>query len=264
MLENSRDVRGDVVFAVTQTDDQRAVLADGDQLIRMIRAQNAECIRTADAADDTDQGVDHVALVVVIKQLCDDLGVGLRTEDHAGRLQLLLERDVVFNNAVVNDADPSAHAGVRVGVDVVRRTVGRPAGVSDAERAVQMGNRVHLGAQVGQTSLRLDRTDLVAEDGDSGRVIAAVFQLAQAVQKEGGSRTLSGKAYNSTHNSIPPEFQIRARLRSLLSVRLSGRFVGRLRPCAAAGKHPPKDSITSASSAGSARQLWRLIPAVWG
>ena len=52
--------------------------------------------------------------------------------------QLLLQLDVVFDDAVVDHGDAAALADMGVGVDVVGLPVGGPAGVADAHVARQI------------------------------------------------------------------------------------------------------------------------------
>ena len=96
--------------------------------------------------------------------------------------------------------DDDVHAvgvvGVRVGVDLVDAPVGRPAGVGDAGRgglgpvALLVDDESLL--EVVEVAHRAHAGDLVVDhDGDAGRVVAAVFELAQAGEEKllGGPRT---------------------------------------------------------------------------
>src|SRR5207237_8404600 len=49
----------------------------------------------------------------------------------------LLQRRVIFDDAVVNQRDAAGVVGVRVGVDLGRRAVGGPAGVGHADVGVR-------------------------------------------------------------------------------------------------------------------------------
>jgi hypothetical protein len=59
-----------------------------------------------------------------IDQVRDDLRVGVRRKPHAIRLERLSKRDVVFDDAVVNDGDFAR--GVRVRIVLARLAVRRP------------------------------------------------------------------------------------------------------------------------------------------
>ena len=68
---------------------------------------------------------------------------------------------------------------------------------------VQMADLCHLASQVLQPTAGLYSANMVAEYRNTGRVIAAVFQLAQTIEKKWCRRATSGKAYNSTHTFGP-------------------------------------------------------------
>ena len=138
--------------------------------------------------------------IVVVEQLGDDLGVRLGAESVALVQQLLLELDVVFNDAVVDNGDFAALADVGVGVDIVRLAVGGPAGVADADRARQIRALVRQVAEHLQPPARLLHAERTrAADGDARRVIAAVFQTPQTVQQNGSRLLLAHISNNSTH-----------------------------------------------------------------
>ena len=74
----------------------------------------------------------HLAL----DQVRDDLGVGFGLELVPLRLQLVLQLEVVLDDAVVDDDDAAGAVAVRMGVLFGRPAVRRPAGVADAVQAV--------------------------------------------------------------------------------------------------------------------------------
>ena len=207
MVEHRRNIRCDVIFVFAQTDNHRAVLANCEQGVWIVGAQDAQCIRAADAVQHLDERADQIAVVQVVEQLCDNFGIGLRAEYHAVCLQFFLERDIILNDAVVHHGDAVAHARMRVRVDVVRCAVCCPAGVSDAERAGYAARSVYLFAQDSQTTLRLDGANLVREYSDACRVITAVLQFFQTFQQEGCRLLMAGIAYDSTHDSLPPRYK---------------------------------------------------------
>ena len=87
-----------------------------------------------------------------------------------------------------------------MGIGVRRSAVGRPARVADARGAVQRRAVRGQLLQGGEAALRFrDLPFVVAEDAHTGRVISAVFQLGQSVQKDGRGLLFSGIAYDSTH-----------------------------------------------------------------
>ena len=73
----------------------------------------------------------------------EHFGVGVGLELVSGREQLLLERVVIFDDAVVDDGDFAGLIEMRMGILVGRRAVRGPARVADAEVA---GDRFGLSA----------------------------------------------------------------------------------------------------------------------
>ena len=66
----------------------------------------------------------------------DDLGVGFGDEGVPGGGQLFFEREIVFDDAVVDDDEGFGAVAVGVRVLFGGAAVGGPAGVADAEGAV--------------------------------------------------------------------------------------------------------------------------------
>src|SRR3546814_5250102 len=62
------------------------------------------------------------------------LGIGLALELVAARDQLLADLAIILDNAVVHHGDP--FGGMRMGIGLVRRAMGGPAGMSDADQAL--------------------------------------------------------------------------------------------------------------------------------
>ena len=76
--------------------------------------------------------LEPVVLHLALDQVRDDLGVGLGDELVPFLLQLALQLEIVLDDAVVHDDDPSGAVAVRVRVLLGRTAVRRPAGVADA------------------------------------------------------------------------------------------------------------------------------------
>ena len=101
----------------------------------------------------------------------------------------------------MDDGKLAVLADVGVGVDVVRRAVGRPAGMAHADGAL------HIRAAVDEVAQGLEPAhgffDLKLmprrNDRDTGAVIAAVFQTGEAVEQNGGSLLAADVSNNTTH-----------------------------------------------------------------
>ena len=107
--------------------------------------------------------------VMLLDQVRDDFGVGFGGEFVAFGGQLLLEREIVLDNAVVHHHDFSGAVAVGMGVFFGGTAVGGPAGVSDAVGAVE---RLEADDFFQIAQLAFGAADLqagaVSGDGDSG------------------------------------------------------------------------------------------------
>jgi hypothetical protein len=138
------------------------------------------------------------------EQVGDHLGVGLGHQGHTLGLELGAQQHVVLDDPVVDQRHPAVGADVRVGVDVVGRAVGGPAGVAEAH-AVARHRVVAQGLlEVGQLARLLGQVQPpVGHHGHTGGVVAAVLQAPEAVHDHlhGGLRTYV--ADDSTHGPNP-------------------------------------------------------------
>ncbi len=129
------------------------------------------------------------------------LGVGGGAEFVAGLEQPLLERVVIFNDAVVDDGDFAGLVQVRMGILIGRRAVGGPARVADAEVA---RDRFGLQTRRAKPSSILPFSCAGAgrpsrEHGHARAVVAAIFQPPQAFEQDGRRCFLADVSDNAAH-----------------------------------------------------------------
>ncbi len=120
----------------------------------------------------------------------------------------VLELEVVFDDAVVDDDEGARPVAVGVGVFFGGSAVGGPAGVADAEGAVD-GVFDEDGGEVGELSggaaeleagvVRAGAVGGGAGDGDAGGVIAAVFEAGEAFHDDGDDGLRADVTNDSTH-----------------------------------------------------------------
>ncbi len=178
-----------------------------------------------------------------------DLGVGLRGEAVAARSEPVAQLLVVFDDAVQDDRDASGAVVVRMGVLVRGPPVGGPARVAepdDRPRVVAAGRRDQR-VEVADGAHDVDTA--AVEQGDAGRVVAAVLEMAQAVEDDGLAGASPGVANDAAHETSLPDGQgpVRAdgetaRSNRFVSAVAGGLCRSRSRPCRA-GRHPPKTSM---------------------
>ena len=143
--------------------------------------------------------LEAVVLHLALDQVRDDLGVGLGDELVALPLQLLLQVEVVLDDAVVDDDDLAGAVAVRVGVLLGRPAVRRPARVADAVVAGDRvgGDDVLEVRQLAGAAPQVDRA--VAHDRDAGRVVAAILELPQPVDQDRDDVLRSDVSDDPTH-----------------------------------------------------------------
>ena len=103
----------------------------------------------------------------------------------------VLERGVVFDNAVVNQRDAVAVfgvIGVGVCVAVGRLAVGSPTGMGNAERAMELpapGLFLENFFQHTDATYGFRDVKIAVEHSEPSRVIASVFKALQTLQQNG-------------------------------------------------------------------------------
>ena len=104
-----------------------------DEQARMLTVDDDEGEMALQLAEGKARRLDEIAVVVLLDQVGDGLGVGLRREDVAGLAQALAQLAVVLDDAVEDDRDlRRVVARERVRVRSRDAAVRRPARVTEA------------------------------------------------------------------------------------------------------------------------------------
>jgi len=140
--------------------------------------------------------------VILLHQVGDHLGVGLRAEGVPLSPQFFLQLDIVLHDAILDDYDLSLAIGVRMGVGLGDSTVGSPAGVAHADVSAerirlqgtdQIGQFAHAAAQGNATIL---------EHSYSSRIVTTVLQTLKALNDDRRRLSRAHVTDNSTHFSL--------------------------------------------------------------
>src|SRR5699024_2005330 len=134
--------------------------ATGDDEPRCVNVGEQDGERTFQAAQDGERGgldVPGVLALVVFdgEQVGGDLGVRVGDQLDTAGLELVAQGGEVLDDAVVDDGCLAVEGEVRVRVDVVRATVGGPAGVPQAGAAGQGAATNDVTAFYGAAELAL-------------------------------------------------------------------------------------------------------------
>ncbi len=151
VIENRGHVAGHKILVLAQPDHRRRAIARRNDLVGFRAADHREgedsvqpLHRHAHGFFQRDLLVRIFQDEVLLDQVRDDLGIGLGLVGVAFFAQLLLQREVVLDDAVVDDHDGSAAVAMRVRVLLARAPVRCPAGVADAVGAVDVVVADHL------------------------------------------------------------------------------------------------------------------------
>ena len=122
-------------------------------------------------------------LHMFFNEVGDDFGVGFGDELVTLILKLPLELDVILHNAVVDDDNLAGAVAMWMRVFFRGASVRGPSRVADAVRAFHGRLPDHLLEVVqlagGAADLHLA---VLAHHGDTGRVVAAIFQPPEAIE----------------------------------------------------------------------------------
>ena len=138
-------------------------------------------------------GGDHVG---------ERLGVGVADQLDAPAGERVPELLGVLDDAVVHDRDAALGVGVRMGVHLVRLTVGGPPGVADADGGP--GAVADPVPEVLDPARRLgDLEPVPVDDGQAGRVVAAVLQAPQPLEQHRHRVPAADVPHDSAHFELP-------------------------------------------------------------
>ena len=180
------DIRREHVLALAETHDEGHVVARADEPAGLAPVEHRDGVGAVGLAQRGTHRVRDVALVGLLHEVCEDLGVGLGAEPVATREEAVAEVPEVLDDAVVDDRDVAGAVHVGMGVAVVGPAMGRPAGVGEADG----GLRRHVEqcrAQVGELARALLHEHLArrGHERDARRVIAPVLQPCEPVEQDG-------------------------------------------------------------------------------
>ena len=193
-------VGAEVVLALADADHQRAAAARTDDVAGLRAVHHRDRVGAVQAPRGLEHGRAQVgaARERVVDEVRDHLGVGVRIETVAIRLQFAAQLRVVLDDAVVDHRDALV-GDMRVRVGGVGYAVGGPARVRDAggardrRRGIQRFELPDLAGRAHARELS------VFQHRDAGRVVAAVLQRLEAGDEQGHDIALGDGSDDSTH-----------------------------------------------------------------
>ncbi len=190
-------------FAVlTPADDQRRTAAGAKDGFLFAADQNGQGVGAMQAIEHAFERILQLGagLHRTVEQMGDDLGVGIGLELLTLGLQLRLEFGKVFNDAVVDDRHLAE--AMWVGVANAGGAVRRPAGMADADDTWQR-LFVDDGFEVANLAGRATTLwTFGCLDGDTGRIVAAIFEPTQRFKQARGDVRIADDTNNAAHEVL--------------------------------------------------------------
>ena len=182
IAEDGRDIRGDIVFAFAEANDEGIILLAADNLIRFSLAHEYERIGAAQAFEDLADRARKIAVVHIGAEMCDDFRIGFGFEVIALFDEFILQFHVVFDDAIVDDGEFALFVRMGMSIQIGRAAVGRPTRMADADGA-RHGVSLDGFDQIDESAhLLAHLDDVFIINGDASRVITTIFELGQAIQ----------------------------------------------------------------------------------
>ena len=142
VAQDGWNVRRDEELAIPQAHDDRRAVADGDDLVRIVGGDQHEREEAAHQQQRPPHRVlQPVVLHLALDEVRDDFCIGLGDEFVALSLQLLLQIEIVLDDAVVDDDDLARAVAMGMGVLFGGPAMRRPSRVADAVVAGQRRRR---------------------------------------------------------------------------------------------------------------------------
>ena len=163
VFQNSRNVAGNIAFAVLYADDHRAVLTGNINFTGIFLEHYCQSIGTAHTNHSMAQSIGRSMLVffiVVVNQLNGNLGISLRIEGVTVMQQLFLQLLIVFDNTVVYGNYIAISTCMRMRISFGRLTMGCPSGMTDTTGTDEALTAVSFGVKLLQTALSLNNLHL--------------------------------------------------------------------------------------------------------
>ena len=130
--QKRRRVGRDVGLALGEAHDHRALEPGADEHAGVVAVDRDEREVPLELAIGQPDGLDEVAVVVLLDEVCDGLGVGLGREDVTVLEEALAELAVVLDDAVQHDRELlGLLGGERMRVLLGHAPMGRPARVAE-------------------------------------------------------------------------------------------------------------------------------------
>ena len=185
---------------IAEADDERHVLAGADEPVALGDVHDGDSVGTLELAQGGPDRVGEVAVVRLLDQVGDRLGVGLGGERVTAGFEPVAQLAEVLDDPVVDDRDPAGAVAMRVRVEVVRPAMGRPPSVGEAEGGVRrpVGDR-RLEVDQLAGPLLDEEVPGVVDQGDARRIVAAILEPLEPLDEDGARLSRTRVADDAAH-----------------------------------------------------------------
>jgi len=204
VLQQGGDIAGHEKFAIAEADDRRGAHARRHDLVRIFRGHEHQGINAAQLFQRAAYCfLERRIFGMFLDQVRDDFRVCFRSELMSFALQLLLQLQIIFDDAVVHHDDLPGAVAMRMRVLFGGAAMRRPAGVADSVSAFD-GRFLQGFFEIAQFPGRAANFQfaVLRYDGDSRRIIAAIFQFAQAFNDDRNDLLRPDITDNSAHTGF--------------------------------------------------------------
>jgi len=197
--KESRDVGSDKVFALAEADNEWREIFSNDKIIGLSAADDADGVGAFEAGEGLANSLKKVGgrLKLKVNQVGNNFRVRFGSKGAALSHELGFQFSIIFDDAVVNDGQAVDQMGM--GVVFGRAAVGCPPRMADAESAVRIGSSDKLGERRDLASGADDFEVRAVMDGQTGRIVTAIFQTLQALKQNGRSLIATDVTNYATH-----------------------------------------------------------------
>ena len=175
VFQQSGNVRSDEVFIFTDTNQHRAVFSNCNDFIRFFATQDAQCVRTSNSADNTDQCINHIAVIVVIEQLCNNFSICFGSKNITFFFQFRFQLQIVFDNTVMHNGNSAVHACMRMRIHIAGCAMGCPSCMTDTNLTFYAAHFLNFCVQICKTAFCFHYMNAIAKYSDTSRVITSIF-----------------------------------------------------------------------------------------
>jgi hypothetical protein len=137
MAKHGRYVRRDQDFFVTDSYYDGRAVSGRDELVGVVNGEEYDSKEAPEVCERSPCRLfQSVAAHFTLDKVGDDFGVGIGVEPVTLGYELMFEREIILDNAVMDNDDLPGAIAVRMGVLLGGTTVGRPARVTESIVAV--------------------------------------------------------------------------------------------------------------------------------